>query len=98
MIKSKEVLRIVSLIPKGKLTTYKMIALRLNSNAYRAVGKIISMNKDYANIPCHRVVNSNGSIGGYNRGVRKKIELLKSEGIEIKHNKISELDNYLFRL
>lgn len=79
MFKDK-VFAVVSKIPKGKTLTYKQVAkLAGSANAYRAVGNIISKNYD-PKIPCHRVVRSDGGMGGYNRGVKSKIELLKKEG------------------
>ena len=76
----KRVLDFVRKIPKGEVLTYKKIAEKTgNPKAYRAVGNIL--NKNYnPNVPCHRVVRSDGKIGGYNRGGRKKAELLKREG------------------
>jgi len=60
--------------------TYKQVAEAAgNSGAFRAVGNILAKNYD-PKIPCHRVVKSDGSIGGYNRGVYKKIQILKAEG------------------
>ena len=61
-----KVLKIVSKITKGKTLTYKEVAkLAGNPNASRAVGRIMSGNSD-KNIPCHRVIRSDGKIGGYN--------------------------------
>jgi O-6-methylguanine DNA methyltransferase len=78
--KSK-VLKIVKKIPKGKVMTYKEIARRAGRpRAYRAVGNILNKNKN-SKIPCHRVVCSNGRLGGYNRGPKQKKLLLKKEGI-----------------
>ena len=75
----KKVLKIVSKIPRGKTLNYKRVAeLAGSPKAYRAVGNIL--NKNYnPTIPCHRVIRSNGKIGGYNRGVKNKIKLLKKE-------------------
>jgi O-6-methylguanine DNA methyltransferase len=74
-----EVLRITSEIPEGKTLSYKEVArLAGNPKAYRAVGNILSKNFDPA-IPCHRVIRSDGMAGGYNRGGKKKIEMLKKE-------------------
>jgi O-6-methylguanine DNA methyltransferase len=54
--------------------------------AWRAVGNILNKNRDLK-IPCHRVIRSDGKIGGYNRGIKKKIALLKKEGVKIKNKK-----------
>lgn len=83
-------------VPKGKVTTYKEIAIKLNSKAYRAVGNAMNKNPYSPKVPCHRVVKSNGEVGGFASGTRKKIEMLKKEGIEIKNNKI-DLKKYLYR-
>jgi O-6-methylguanine DNA methyltransferase len=79
----EKVLEAVRRIPKGKVLTYKEIAVLCGSGrAYRAVGNILNKNND-PEIPCHRVVGSNG-LGGYNRGRNKKRSLLKSEGVVMK--------------
>jgi len=91
-------------VPRGKVTTYKALAKKLGSKAYRAVGT--SMNKNpYAimsckgknMVPCHRVVASNGHLHGFAHGLRKKAELLKKEGIKIKNNKIENFDKVLYK-
>ena len=75
----KNVFRIVSGIPEGETLTYKDVARRAGRpKAYRAVGNILNKNYD-VKIPCHRVVRSDGSAGGYNRGAEKKLEILKQE-------------------
>jgi len=75
-------------IPKGKVVTYKDIARKLDSKGYRAVGNAMNHNKDLVHIHCHKVVRSDGRVGGYAKGVRKKIELLKKDGIKIVDGKI----------
>jgi len=76
----EKVLKIVAQIPRGQILTYKEVAaLAGRSSAYRAVGKILSKNYN-PKIPCHRVIRSDGRAGGYNRGAKKKIEILKKEG------------------
>lgn len=82
MITFKEkVLKIVSKIPKGKTMTYKEVAVKAGSpGASRVVGNIMKQNyrKD---IPCHRVIRSDGKIGDYNRGGKSaKQRILKKEG------------------
>lgn len=76
---SERVLRIVSKIPKGKTLSYKEVAeLAGNPQAARAVGNLMKKNHD-KNIPCHRVIKSDGSLGGYNRGKEMKKRILKRE-------------------
>lgn len=59
--------------------TYKQVAEGAGSQqAYRAVGNILNKNYD-PKIPCHRVIRSNGDIGGYNRGKKLKLKILKQE-------------------
>lgn len=77
----EKVRAIVAKIPKGKTMTYKQVATRAgNPKAARGVGAIMRSNYN-RDIPCHRVVKSDGSLGSYNRGgtLRKKA-ILKSEG------------------
>lgn len=97
---NEKVLNLAKKIPKGKVTTYKIIAEKLGTKAYRAVGQALKNNKKPIIIPCHRVVNSDGSLGGYmgkksGKALIKKMKILKKEGIEINKNKI-DLKKYLF--
>lgn len=72
---------IVGRIPKGSTMTYGEVATKAgNPKAARAVGAIMRTNFD-PTIPCHRVVRSDGTPGGYNRGAAKKIARLKAEGV-----------------
>ena len=77
----QKVLKIVAKIPKGKVLTYKEVAIKAGSkNASRAVGTIMKNNYD-KNIPCHRVIKSDGTLGEYNRGgIKEKARKLKAEG------------------
>jgi len=75
----KRVLEVVRGIKKSETLTYKKVAeFAGRSKAYRAVGNILNKNYD-PNIPCHRVIRSNGSFGGYNRGQKIKEILLRKE-------------------
>jgi len=78
---SDKVLKIVSKIPAGNVITYKEVAKKAGSpRAARAVGSIMKANYR-PEVPCHRVIRSDGIIGDYNRGgMSKKLELLKKEG------------------
>ena len=96
---NNKVWQLTQKIPKGKITTYKIVAKKLNSNAYRAVGQALKKNPNAPEVPCHRVVASDGSIYGY-KGIKnnkEKINLLKKEGIKIKDNKIINFEKYLYR-
>lgn len=75
----KKVFALVKKIPKGKTMTYKQIAEKIGQpKAYRAVGNALNKNFD-PKIPCHRVIRSDGGVGGYNRGTERKKEILKKE-------------------
>lgn len=78
---SERVKSVVARIPKGSMMTYKEVAKMAGSpNASRAVGSIMKSNYD-ENIPCHRVIRSDGKIGDYNRGgYTGKLRKLKAEG------------------
>lgn len=85
----EKVFSAVNMIPKGETMTYGKVAeIAGNSMAARAVGNILNKNKNLIIVPCHRVVRSDGRVGGYAGGTKKKIKLLKSEGLEIKSGKI----------
>lgn len=79
---AERVRNVVRGIPKGETLTYKQVAEAAGSpNAARAVGNIMKSNYD-PSVPCHRVIRSDGAMGGYNRGgVQSKKELLRSEGV-----------------
>ncbi len=80
--------KLLTQIPKGKVTSYKELANTLDTKAYRAVGTAMAKNPNPIVVPCHRVVKQDGSIGNYALGINKKIELLQQEGLEIKEGKI----------
>jgi methylated-DNA-[protein]-cysteine S-methyltransferase len=84
-------------VPKGKLTTYKALAEALHCKAYRAVGNAMNKNPYAPVVPCHRVVKSNGEVGGFFSGTNKKIKILKSEGIIINKGRV-DLKKYMYRL
>jgi methylated-DNA-[protein]-cysteine S-methyltransferase len=84
-------------IPRGKVTTYGLIARKLKTKAYRAVGNACHNNPYFPIAACHRVVRSDGFVGGYASGTKEKIKILKKEGIKIKNNKIVNFDKILFK-
>lgn len=92
---SKNCYRLLLKIPKGKVTTYKHLAHALRCKGYRAVGQVLGQNPDAPAVPCHRVIRSDGSLGGYALGIVKKRAILQKEGIKIVSGKI-DLSRYLF--
>ncbi len=76
----RKVLEAVKTIPYGEVRTYKWVAERMgNPGAARAVGQALKKNPYSVIIPCHRVIRSNGRLGGYSGGIQKKKRLLKKE-------------------
>jgi len=74
---------IVADIPRGEVRSYKWVAVRMGRpNAHRAVGNALNKNLYPKIIPCHRVIKSDGSLGGYAKGADLKRRLLKREGID----------------
>ena len=97
----ERVYEILKKVPKGKVTTYKEIAKILRKKSYRAVGNALNKNPRPGilknQVPCHRVIKSNGEVGGFSSGTKNKIKLLKKEGIKIEKEKI-DLEKYKFDL
>lgn len=77
---------VVRNIPKGSVMTYKEVAKKAgNEKASRAVANVMAANYDLE-VPCHRVIRTDGTLGGYNRGgIEKKRELLTKEGVQLSH-------------
>lgn len=84
----KKICEIVKKIPKGEVLSYKKVAkLAGFPLAWRAVGNVLNKNKD-PKIPCHRVIRSDGRVGDFRTGQKRKIMLLKKEGIKIKNRRV----------
>ncbi len=82
-IVDQDVYVLLSKIPSGKVSTYGDIARALgHPKAARAIGRTIANNPNPISIPCHRVVKSNGEIGGFAYGEQMKREILEKEGIK----------------
>lgn len=74
-------------IPRGRVSTYQLIAMHLGKDqAARAVGNALSNNPFPILIPCHRVIRSDGHLGGFRGGIMMKRALLKNEGVSIGHD------------
>jgi methylated-DNA-[protein]-cysteine S-methyltransferase len=83
-------------IPKGKVTTYKAIAEALGTKAYRAVGNALNRNPHWPDVPCHRVVGSDGKLTGFARGIEEKKRLLENEGVRVVGDRV-DLHSYSWR-
>ncbi len=84
-------------IPQGRVTTYALLAEAVDKpKAVRAVASAVGKNPDLIVVPCHRVVRSDGLVGEYAGGQKKKIQLLTQEGVNIKNKKIPTVDFYIF--
>jgi methylated-DNA-[protein]-cysteine S-methyltransferase len=84
-------------VPRGKVTTYGAIARKLDTQAYRAVGNAMNRNPYAPQVPCHRVVGSDGSLTGFATGLAKKERILKAEGVPVKNGKV-DLAAHMHRL
>lgn len=81
--------RLTKKIPRGRVATYAAIARALEKpHASRAVGNALNKNLHHG-VPCHRVVRSDGSIGGFAQGSGAKKRLLEKEGVVIKDERVS---------
>jgi methylated-DNA-[protein]-cysteine S-methyltransferase len=89
-------------IPRGRVTTYKQLARALNTRAYRAVGNACRHNPYAPEVPCHRVVKTDGTIGGFGgkmrgKNIKRKAALLKKEGVRIKDGKVVDFEKKLYK-
>lgn len=92
----QRVWRLTRRIPQGKVSTYGALAQALGSpRAARAVGGALHVNPFAPKVPCHRVVRSNGNLGGFAAGSSKKRELLRQEGVVIRNGRI-DLKKYFY--
>ncbi len=85
----QKVLSAAEKIPAGRVASYGYLARRAgNPEAARAVGALMKKNGNPC-VPCHRVLNSDGKLGGFNKGAKIKEKLLKKEGVAVKAGKVS---------
>jgi O-6-methylguanine DNA methyltransferase len=92
-VDKKLVYEVVKLIPKGKVSSYGNIARAVGvPGAARAIGSIMRTNPNPPTIPCHRVVYSDGRLGGFGgrSHMPKKVRLLRSEGIRVVNGRIAD--------
>lgn len=107
---AKKTYELLKKVPKGRVTTYKALADALGTKAYRAIGQFMRHNpysfaacpERSRRVPCHRVVASDGSIGGFmgktnGKEIQKKIALLAKEGVKVYSNRVVRFNTLLFR-
>ncbi|NMB83940.1 MGMT family protein [Candidatus Roizmanbacteria bacterium] len=95
------VYKLLKQVPLGKITTYKLLAEASGTKAYRAIGQILKNNPYAPQVPCHRVVKNDGTVGGFmgktsGKTVAKKIRMLVNEGIIFNGKKIVDFDKVVF--
>jgi methylated-DNA-[protein]-cysteine S-methyltransferase len=77
----KRVYDALKLIPKGKVTTYKILGDFIGCKSAQAIGQALTRNPDAPKVPCHRVIKTDGTIGGYAFWVSEKRAILAQEGV-----------------
>lgn len=88
--KKEEVLKFLQEIPKGKVSTYKILAEKFGTHP-RAIAMFMKHNKYPETFPCYKIIKDNGELGWYSwwKWRETKIEKLEKDGIKIQNNKIS---------
>ena len=87
----RAVYAITAKIPKGKVATYAWVGRQIGQpRAVRAIGTALNKNPFAPEIPCHRVICSDGQVGGFARGEEQKIRMLRREGIVIKDGQVEK--------
>ena len=94
----QQVYKKLTQVPQGKITTYGELSKAVGlKNGQRVIGQIMKKNQYPAIIPCHRVVKSDGKIGGFFYGDKVKTNMLKKEGVKIKNGKILDWDEKFYK-
>jgi methylated-DNA-[protein]-cysteine S-methyltransferase len=89
----QRVYRAVETIPAGMVTTYKLVALAIDCKSPRAIGQALRKNPFAPQVPCHRVIKSDLTIGGFvgciaGEKIDQKLSLLKKEGVDFRLGKL----------
>jgi len=85
----------ISRVPRGKVTTYKLVAAAIGCGSCRAVGQALRRNPFAPKVPCHRVIASDLTIGGFagertGPRIRSKLALLKAEGVRFSGGRLAD--------
>ncbi len=90
---ARDVYALLKTVPEGQVTTYGDLAKALgHPRAARAIGRIMNANPDPIIVPCHRVVASDGGIGGYAYGTKVKKDILENEGLSFEGDRIKDFE------
>ncbi len=85
------------LIPRGKVTTYKILWDFIGCRSAQAIGQALTRNPDAPEVPCHRVIKTDGTIGGYAFWISEKRSILDVEGVHFdKHDTLINPDNIYY--
>ena len=98
---ANQVYNLLCQVPGGRVTSYKALAEAMNTRAYQAIGQIMKRNPNAPQVPCHRVVKSNGQLGGFmgeKSGVTldRKVSLLEKEGVMVRDGKVINFEQVFF--
>ena len=91
----RRVLDAVARIPRGRVTTYRLLGDHLGCRSYQAIGQALRRNPFAPTVPCHRVIASDLTIGGFagqrcGPEIARKLALLSSEGVEFRGGKLAD--------
>jgi len=86
---NQKVWALTARIPAGSVSTYAQIAHKLGTRAYRAVGQALHHNPYAPEVPCHRVVASDGRLGGFAMGLPLKKKMLAAEGVRMERERVN---------
>jgi len=88
---AEQVYKATAQIPRGRVATYAWIARKIkNPRSVRAVGNALNKNPYAPQVPCHRVVRSDGMLGGFASGTRTKKRMLEREGLIIANDRVEK--------
>ena len=98
MIIEKKIYKKLLQVPSGRITTYAELSRSIGlEHGQRLIGQVMKKNPFPVIVPCHRVVKSDGTVGGYAYGSERKKHMLSKEGLKINNDKISDFKKNLFR-
>jgi O-6-methylguanine DNA methyltransferase len=101
VIDRRLVYELLKQVPKGRVTTYGALAKAArHPDSARAIGALMRSNPYAPTVPCHRVVYSDGRLGGYGgmKGVGKKARMLSKEGVKVKNGRIVDFEKHYFEV